>query len=173
MRIELGGNEPGIEYDVISADSLNLDGTLEVVLIDDFVPFAPDSFEIFQFDSLSGEFDSIDLPPNIAWDTSRLLSNGILTVQSGLAGDYNNDAIVNTVDYVLWLNTLGQNVGVGQGADGNENGVVDRGDYDVWKMNNGAGINGNGSSIPEPAACWLLAVWFALTSPFARSLRRV
>ena len=54
----------------------------------------------------------------------------------GLPGDYNKDGIVDTADFTVWRNTLGQ-IGTGLAADGNASGTIDAGDYNVWKSHFG------------------------------------
>ena len=57
LQIELAGTDPGTGYDQINVSNLaSLDGTLQVVLLDDFVPSAGDAFEIVTFGSVSGQF---------------------------------------------------------------------------------------------------------------------
>jgi hypothetical protein len=51
----------------------------------------------------------------------------------GIHGDYNNNGIVDAGDYVLWRNTLGQGVAAGTGADGSGNGTVGNEDYTYWR----------------------------------------
>ena len=76
-------------------------------------------------------------------------------------GDYNGDHVVNAADYTKWRNTLGTSVAQGTAADGNNNGMIDVGDYTFWKSRYGtivgAGAGGGSVSVPEPAACLLLA----------------
>jgi hypothetical protein len=78
-------------------------------------------------------------------------------------GDYNADGRVDAADYTLWRNTLGQNVSVGQDADGNNDGTVDQADYTVWKLHFGAEYNSGAQSktmlrVPEPTSgCWMPA----------------
>jgi hypothetical protein len=55
----------------------------------------------------------------------------------GVLGDYNDDGVVDTADYTLWRNTMGEDVADYSGADGNGNGMIDQGDYLVWKRNFG------------------------------------
>jgi len=60
-----------------------LGGNLEVSLLDGFQPENGDSFNIFDFGSLTGEFDNVLLPAlsaSLAWDDSALLNNGSLSV---------------------------------------------------------------------------------------------
>jgi hypothetical protein len=52
------------------------------------------------------------------------------------AGDYTGDGVVDAGDYLLWRATLGH-TGPGLQADGNQNDQVDAGDYDVWRTHFG------------------------------------
>ncbi len=85
-----------------------------------------------------------------------------------LAGDYNQDDVVDAADYTLWRDTLGQS-GSGLAADGNCNDEIDTGDYDIWKSHFGdvfpgseAGSGSTGASpsllaVPEPCVLVLVA----------------
>ena len=70
-----------------------------------------------------------------------------------LLGDYNQNGIVDSADYNVWRNTLGQTgVAFYSGADGSGNGVIDKADYSVWKAHFGdilAGAGGGGSIVAE------------------------
>lgn len=84
LLTELGGTTRGTQYDaMLSTSSLSLAGTLDVQLIDGFLPQLGDSFDLFD-GILAGTFDSILLPslsnPEWAWGTSQLYSQGILEV---------------------------------------------------------------------------------------------
>jgi hypothetical protein len=76
------------------------------------------------------------------------------------AGDYNEDGIVNSADYIVWRNTMGDTVEPYAGADGDGDGMVTDNDYLVWKGNFGKEIpnfdNGNAAAVPEPASALLL-----------------
>jgi hypothetical protein len=49
-------------------------------------------------------------------------------------GDFGRDGLVGPEDYAMWKQTFGQSVTTpGDGADGNINGVVDAGDYTIWR----------------------------------------
>jgi hypothetical protein len=84
----------------------------------------------------------------------------MLTLSDLLPGDYNDDGIVDTADYVLWRNTRSQLVVPGSGADGSHSGLIDTADYTLWKANFGrsndpsAGVST--AAIPEPSAVVLL-----------------
>ena len=77
-------------------------------------------------------------------------------VRLPLAGDYNQDGIVNAADYTVWRNTLGSHEDLR--ADGNSNQMIDEGDYGVWKSQFGQSAESGASGravvatpIPEPS----------------------
>jgi hypothetical protein len=84
-----------------------------------------------------------------------------------LAGDYNSDQKVDAADYVVWRNTMGQNVAPGGGADGDRDGVVDQDDYNLWRAAFGASAvasqNSFAQPVPEPATFVLLSGGAILT----------
>lgn len=87
LEIELGGINPGTEHDALNvAGKLTLNsGTLDVVLIDGFSPVGGETFDILDWDSLTGEFDAnnINLPGlsgGLYWDTSDLYDSGEISV---------------------------------------------------------------------------------------------
>lgn len=76
-------------------------------------------------------------------------------------GDYNRDGAVGAADYVVWRNTVGENVPNGDGADGDGNGVIDEVDYTVWTLYFGATSSTPGTasaSVPEPASLAILCL---------------
>jgi hypothetical protein len=83
-------------------------------------------------------------------------------------GDYNNDGIVTSLDYVVWRNSSGQ-TGDGLAADGNGNWQIDSGDYNVWRAHFGQAVAGavgtflDGLAVPEPASLGAACVLFGLT----------
>ena len=82
-----------------------------------------------------------------------------------LAGDYNGDGMVDSADYVVWRDTLGD-TGAGLAADGNGDEVIDVADFDIWSDNFGASGPPAASAlaaIPEPATVVLLAFCVAGT----------
>jgi len=62
-----------------------------------------------------------------------------------LAGDYNGDGIVNAGDYTVWRNTFGQTVAAYSGADGDGNTQINDADFDVWRAHFGQMAAGSGS----------------------------
>jgi hypothetical protein len=85
---------------------------------------------------------------------------------AGVAGDYNNNGVVDAADYVLW-----RNGGPLQNEVDNI-GVVSAGDYTAWRarFGNTAG-SGSGAAVPEPSAFWMVLPILFLTL-FASSRSR-
>ncbi len=59
-------------------------------------------------------------------------------------GDYNHNGVVDMGDYVVWRNTMGSTVNLG--ADGNGNSIIDSGDFSFWRARFGQ-TAGSGSSL--------------------------
>lgn len=61
--LKLSGITAGSEHEkVLVAETLLLDGTLDVSLINDFVPLAGQAFVLLDWGTRSGTFSSISLP---------------------------------------------------------------------------------------------------------------
>lgn len=146
-------------HDTVGFDTLIVDGALTAggTLDVNFTGVQPldsgDSFDILDFDpnSISGSFASLDLPTlgaGLLWDTSNLLTTGVISVISdGLPGDFNNDGRVDGRDFLAWQ----RNPAIGSLSD--------------WEANYGLPTTSNTSSVPEPSSLVLLglAVAFGLT----------
>lgn len=91
-----------------------------------------------------------------------------------LAGDYNDNGVVDAADYTVWRDSLGA-TGTGLAADGNNNNVIDQADYNVWRTNFGQTAATGGAlaaAVPEPHALLaLLACTAAIGATAARSRR--
>ncbi len=75
LDIEIGGRFAGGSFDQLLVDgALDLGGTLQARLIRGFAPETGDRFRFLRYDSLSGSFDTLDLP-----DLSRDLDWGLIT----------------------------------------------------------------------------------------------
>jgi hypothetical protein len=71
-----------------------------------------------------------------------------------LAGDYNDNGVVDAADYVVWRKLKGTMLN--PRADGDANGQVDTADYSVWRAQFGviAGFSAakDLSAVPEPVS---------------------
>jgi hypothetical protein len=95
-----------------------------------------------------------------------------------LAGDYIDNGVVDTADYIVWRKTVGPDRSRLHGADASGNGLVDSGDFDIWRSHFGQ-MAGSGAAIPsanplsaaapEPATLVLLIMAIAGMSLGRRS----
>jgi hypothetical protein len=93
----------------------------------------------------SGNFKSFysDVTASYAWTTlNQIIVDTVPDTEVGLAGDYNADGVVNAGDYTIWRDTLNSTTDLR--ADGDDSGTVDSGDYTIWKNNFGS-VAGAGS----------------------------
>ncbi|QDU57984.1 hypothetical protein Pan181_42090 [Aeoliella mucimassa] len=68
------------------------------------------SWSLFSYDTLSGSFDdfTLMLPEGLDSSLTWDLTDGVLSViAAGLLGDFNGDGIVNLGDYTVWRDNLG------------------------------------------------------------------
>ena len=66
LNIRIGGNDAGFGYDqLFIAGRATLDGTLNVSLVNPFVPMSGSTFQIMRFNSLSGMFANANLDPSL------------------------------------------------------------------------------------------------------------
>lgn len=82
------------------------------------------------------------------WDTSPDTYFDIQLSPISLPGDFNNDSVVDTADYVVWRNGLGT--------------TFTQADYDIWRSHFGQSAAGSGvgsfSAVPEPTPLILLTL---------------
>jgi hypothetical protein len=84
-------------------------------------------------------------------------------------GDYNDDEIVDSADYVVWRTNV-VSVHPSLAADGNFDGVVDQADLNVWRANFGRSYAAaiGATQVPEPSSAWLLAVGIIVVRTIVR-----
>ncbi|MEX2170614.1 MAG: hypothetical protein WD851_14965 [Pirellulales bacterium] len=148
LQIELASPT---SFDTLAIDGLaTLDGTLEASLLDGFVPDLGDAFEILTAtDGVIGTFSSHLLPAltdDLVWSIHYGSNSVRLEVETYLAGDYNQNGIVDAADYTVW-------------RDGTS-GEFEQHEYDAWSANFGAVIvssSGGNTLVPE-AASWQHAI---------------
>jgi hypothetical protein len=96
------------------------------------------------------------------WDLGGDEHHIVLSVVPGLAGDYNGDGVVDGGDYVVWRQTLDQ-TGANLAADGNDNGVVDAGDFDFWRSRYGDALGSGAGSASVPEPASVVVFLLGLT----------
>jgi T5SS/PEP-CTERM-associated repeat protein len=182
LNIDLGGTNPGVTYDqLLVTGAIAAGGTLNVTRVDLggglFAPQAGDSFNIFDFGSLSGTFGTVNLPTlssNLTWNTSQLYTTGVLSVAAaGIPGDYNNNGTVDAGDYVLYRKYAGTTHALPNDPTG---GTIGTAQYTTWRSNfgkppgSGLGLGDLANAVPEPASAALCL--FAVVTSLAASSRR-
>lgn len=166
LRLEIGGLLAGSQHDQVeSAGAIALDGTLQVSLVEGFMPTVGQAFDLMNWATRTGAFDTLQLPAlgGLFWNTSQLYTTGVLSV-AVLTGDYNYDGLVDAADYTVWRDTLGSTTSLA--ADGSGNGIIDIPDFGIWRVNYGATAPANSAVVPEPAG--LAAVVSALLMSAAK-----
>lgn len=168
IELQIAGTNSG-EFDLLLVDGLlAAGGTLEIKLLD-YAPLLGDTFDLLDFNSLSGSF-SLDLPPidaGLLWDDSDLLTTGELSVIAGTADpDFNGDGSIDGLDFLIWQ--------AGSGAtsqsdnslgDANGDGDVNGNDLSLWQMQYGTST-ANSAAVPEPSAGLLLSILALALPPF-------
>ncbi len=74
-----------------------------------------------------------------------------------LKGDFNNDGRVDSADYTVWRDNVGDPSEADLSWNGDGIRGIDQGDYDIWAANYGATLPLAATAVPEPS-CLLLAV---------------
>jgi beta-glucanase (GH16 family) len=86
--------------------------------------------------------------------------------QASVTGDFNDDGLVDSGDYVIWRKTLNES-GIGLMADASGNGSVGPEDYNIWKNGFATAVSQGTQSIvalniPEPVTAVPIAVGLLL-----------
>jgi hypothetical protein len=131
--------ESAASYDVLQiTGALAAAGTLVVDL--GYAPAAGDAFDLLDFASATGGW-TLDLPElsgGLGWDSSSLLSTGVLSVVASLAdADFDGSGRVDGTDLLTWQRSFGGAGGLAAGdADGN--GAINSADLEIWESQFGS-----------------------------------
>lgn len=85
-------------------------------------------------------------------DNGFIYAFGEVQGPSGVDGDYNNDGVVDAIDYTVYRDALGSPTTLPN--DTTPGTVSSPGDFDVWANNYGASV-GSATAVPEPASVLL------------------
>ncbi len=168
LQFDLGGVAPGLFDALTVTNNAVLDGTIAVNLLPGFTPVLGNSFTILEttFGNVGGTFAVEafpvfnDLTFEVIYNSQSVVLQVVEVIL--LAGDYNQNGIVDAADYTLWRNNLGAPAGtLANDVDG---GVIGPAQYATWKSNFGATLGsgaGGVGSVPEPSSlllCLMLAI---------------
>jgi hypothetical protein len=137
--IEIGGTTPGVDMDQITSHHFGANGTLELVLVDGYVPQPSDVYQVLDFVTVSGSFSSVVLDAGLAAagaDTTNLLIDGTITIPAECLADVNGDGIVSPTDFSAWINAFNNNA---PECDQNGDGSCTPTDFTAWIANYNAG----------------------------------
>jgi T5SS/PEP-CTERM-associated repeat protein len=176
LVMELGGTTRGAQYDaIIASGTLTLAGTLQLTLIDGFAPAAGQVFDIFDWGSISGAFDAVQLPAlagALSWNTSALYTAGTLSVASstGFTADFDNDGDVDADDL---NNRWKPGFGPGAMADADGDNDSDGNDFLVWQREIGGAPATVAASavVPEPATSTMMLLCLSAATLAGRAPR--
>jgi hypothetical protein len=164
MLFELAGAGAG-QYDkLVVGGNLAASGTLNVQLINGFVPVGGNSFDIHDWGGTRTGTLTLNLPslsPGLAWNTTSLMTTGVLSVTSTGDADFDNDGDVDGRDFLTWQMGHGINAGATNGqGDANGDGAVNAADLAIWRGTFGGAVTVS-AGVPEPAAVTLAALSLA------------
>jgi T5SS/PEP-CTERM-associated repeat protein len=147
------------EFDRLTVSGLAvLGGTLEISLLNGFVPASGSQFDILDWSTRINTFSTIALPAlpgGKAWNTSLLYTSGVLSVTGPppVPGDFDSDGDVDGADFVAWQTNFPKlsDATLAQG-DADEDGDVDGADFVTWQTHFPYSPAAGASPVPEPAA---------------------
>lgn len=166
LQIEIAGLAPGAQFDRVDVTGLaNLNGALNVTLLNNFIPSIGNSFEILRaVGGLSGSFSSINLPDlsafNRGWQiNSTATAISLQVVSLGSSGDYDHDGDVDGADLLVWQ----------RGGSLSPNSPAD---LVAWRTNFGFGaVTPAATAVPEPSSRLLFSFTLAVAAA-AKTRRR-
>jgi len=122
VEIEIGGTAQGLDHDWLDvAGTATLAGTLEVSLIDGFIPDSGDMFEILTAGTVTGEFDHVvftNPPGDLDLSVTYAAGSVTLTIIGPVLGDCDGDGDADLDDYFNFEGCLtGPMGGLGAGCE--------------------------------------------------------
>jgi hypothetical protein len=168
VRDETGGTgfQPPSTPDGFSLAELDIDGS----------GIALAAGQTYSLGTIGGALDELDFSFQLKGLNETTRAGFVKYVNvPGANGDFNDDGVVDAVDYTVWRNNLGAADETAIHNNGDGVGITTS-DYQVWKSNYGNDYGGGGGvagaiAAPEPTGLLLLAT--ALTTLLAISRTRI
>ncbi len=176
LEIEIGGLTPGTQHDQLSSTgTVDLGGTLDVLALDlgGYTPTAGDRFDIIESTSaIAGTFFDENFPSilgarAVTWlPVDYLTDSNKVTLEIAtadfLAGDFDENGMVDDADLAKWEAGFGMAAGAGH-MDGDADGDfdVDGFDFLAWQRQFGIGVSplsAGVATVPEPSSVALFLV---------------
>lgn len=178
LEIEVGGLTPGAPQERLFADTVTLGAgsVLDVISLTDTIDLNSTLEIITTTGGVTGVFDSVTIPTLNGLSAQVIYNPLSVELAVVLAGDYNDDGIVDAADYAVWRDNVG--AAAGTLANDTNGGTIGTAHYETWKANFGASAlalnSGNSSAsnaVPEPVSLVSLAVMTLLALPPMRRHR--
>jgi hypothetical protein len=142
LEIELGGPTPGTDHDWLAVTGMAvLGGTLQVALIDGFIPFIGQQFTVLTAGSVGAAFTTVEsLSPGLEINVIYNPTSVVLEITDApLAGDCDDDGDVDLTDFMDYPGCLsGPGIPYGmpicECLDSNGDGAVDLRDFTAFQM---------------------------------------
>jgi hypothetical protein len=112
-----------------------------VTIREDPCPMCAAPFSHWILSSFLDIFTEVSVDGGASWHAASDLIHVEQAPDGFPPGDYDKNGVVDGGDYVVWRGTLGE-IGAGLAADGDWSGKVDSGDLDVWRLNYGRQAGG-------------------------------
>lgn len=167
FAVDLGGPAQGNEFDWLNIiGTARLNGTLEVQLIENFIPSLGATFQILSATSVVNTFDQI-----VTIDESNSFDFVVTPIYSAtdvvlriddlyLSADFDHDNDVDGADFLIWQAGLDLTMQDGNmNGDANGDGIVDAADLAIWESQFGSTFSllAAAGAVPEPAPLALLS----------------
>jgi autotransporter-associated beta strand protein len=158
--IEVGGAAAGSQIDKLTVNGIaTLGGTLNVDLLNGFLPAGGTSFEILSASGgRTGTFSNVTWTGPTPWRAEY--GPTTVTLIAGFTGDYDEDFDVDSTDLAEWTTDFGLASGASHlQGDGNGDGDVDGSDFLIWQSQFGGDATATAAAmgVPEPSSFVLLA----------------
>jgi cyclophilin family peptidyl-prolyl cis-trans isomerase len=139
LSLQLAGTTADTLYDKLtSSGNAYLFGKLQVSLINGFTPALGNAFTVLTATSIFGNFEAYDLPQLASGQAWKIDQTQTAITLKVVEGDYNRNGVIDAGDYIVWRKTRNTSVTAWSGADGNGDGLVNDADLTIWRNNLGA-----------------------------------
>jgi cyclophilin family peptidyl-prolyl cis-trans isomerase len=138
LALQLRGTTADTLYDQLDVNGIAfLTGKLSVSLLNSFVPAKNNTFTLLTADSIIGTFGAYDLPQLSAGLVWDINQTVTAITLTVAQADFNRNGVVDSGDYIVWRKTRNLTVTANSGADGDGNGIVNDLDLAIWRNNLG------------------------------------
>jgi cyclophilin family peptidyl-prolyl cis-trans isomerase len=139
LSLQFAGTTADTQYDKLtSSGTARLFGKLQISLMNGFTPALGNSFTVLTATAIIGSFETYNLPQLASGQAWRIDQTATAITLTVVGGDYNRNGVIDAGDYLLWRKTRNTSVTAYSGADGNGDGLVNDADFTIWRANFGA-----------------------------------